>query len=279
MVVVAFYLSGRSIGGVIGYLRPVLKELREGIDSSFRIDIPLTLIIVAHLIFFLPVVARNTENPRALAAFSNDEPFLTLALDGTAAGALFLLFIDARWYSPVSYALTLRLNAANTVRAINNWAEQSRISERTSILYDDLSYFDPKRFPNAHMHGGVLTWPAVLRKHPDIVVLCSSLYGAVWYQNLIAIQRLDRQSMDPFSMRLYQDLLPSRHFRVPHLPEVTLLKTINPPQEMAPWAPERTEWGLKKLWTVDSVRIAQLARYKKCSQPNGKVCSVWSARN
>lgn len=50
--------------------------------QHLRIDWPIAIVAAIYLALFAPLVTRNADNPRMLAAFVNDEPFLTMALDG-----------------------------------------------------------------------------------------------------------------------------------------------------------------------------------------------------
>ncbi len=60
-----------------------MKTIPGDIGRYVRVDWPLALFAAAFLVLFAPLVTRNTDNPELLAAYSNDEPFLTMALEAT----------------------------------------------------------------------------------------------------------------------------------------------------------------------------------------------------
>ena len=75
-------------------IRPLLGDVwREVLDvvrfvvrtlaRYFRLDIPVIVFAVAYLALFGPLVTRNTANPQLMAAYVNDEPFLTMGLEAT----------------------------------------------------------------------------------------------------------------------------------------------------------------------------------------------------
>src|SRR5690242_18644248 len=65
--------------------RSAAGALSEVVREYLRLDVPISVAAVLFLLLFAPLVPRNAETPRQLAAFSNDEPFLTMALDATLA--------------------------------------------------------------------------------------------------------------------------------------------------------------------------------------------------
>jgi hypothetical protein len=114
-----------------------------------------------------------------------------------------------RWLVPASWAVTQYSLSHDTVRTANEWALAHDVPGDATIVNDDLAYFDPERFPNARLHGGVLTWNAIEILKPQYVVLSQSLWGAAWMQELIETQKETRKDPDAFNVRLYQDLLPT----------------------------------------------------------------------
>jgi len=109
----------------------------------------------------------------------------------------------------VNTALALHLNRKSTLIALNDWATQGGIPPDARIVFDDLAYLDPKVFKKARMYGGVLTWTGVNTLDPEYIVLSSSLYGSPHYAKLIETQRLGADDPNPYSMRLYQALIPT----------------------------------------------------------------------
>ena len=141
---------------------------------------------------------------------------------------IILGLIESRWYTTGRTVADLHLSKYSTVRGVNDWAIRENISPDAMILFDDLSYFDAKRFPKARMHGGVLTWPAIEILDPDYIVLSSSLYGAAWARHLRETQQMERHDPGLFNMRLYQDLLASDELGPTKVPGITLIHVIHP---------------------------------------------------
>ena len=82
---------------VIYFLRFFAESLRiisRELSTHSRIDIYIAVVAVLALATFVPVIPRSTENPRQLAAFVNDEPFLTMALEATR---------EFPWGNPANY--------------------------------------------------------------------------------------------------------------------------------------------------------------------------------
>jgi len=69
-------------------------ETWDVIRSYLRLDLRIGLFSAVYLILALPTVPRNTENPQRMAAVSNDEPYLVMALDST---------IQAPFGNPANY--------------------------------------------------------------------------------------------------------------------------------------------------------------------------------
>ena len=61
------------------------RVLKEVIIDYARLDRYIVPILFLSLILFGSLIPRNTDNPQLLAAFVNDEPWMTMALDGTIA--------------------------------------------------------------------------------------------------------------------------------------------------------------------------------------------------
>ena len=51
------------------------------IGKYLRVDRYLAVIIFGFLAIFAPLTVRNTETPQRMAAFVNDEPWMTMALE------------------------------------------------------------------------------------------------------------------------------------------------------------------------------------------------------
>jgi Dolichyl-phosphate-mannose-protein mannosyltransferase len=61
------------------------RVIKAVIIDYARVDRYIAPILLLSLILFGPLIPRNADNPQLLAAFSNDEPWMTMALDGTIA--------------------------------------------------------------------------------------------------------------------------------------------------------------------------------------------------
>jgi hypothetical protein len=122
---------------------------------------------------------------------------------------LLLALVPERWsYIPYDNLLIL-CGRQNTQLSVGRWAEE-HLDPHARIVYDDVAYFDPQRFTNQTMQGGILTYAGLVQLRPEYVVLSESLYGAAWYVELRKTQNLKRSDSSPFSMRLYQDLINAR---------------------------------------------------------------------
>ena len=132
------------------------------------------------------------------------------------------------WYPPVDYALDQHASSRSSVRDANDWAVEHDVPQDAVIVVDDLAYLDLEQFPNAQLHGGVLTWSDVERRRPDFIVLSSSLFGADWMQRLIARQRLERDDPNPFNVRVYQELLPTTSPGPTQVPGIVLAGVLRP---------------------------------------------------
>ncbi len=60
-----------------------MSTILAAIVKYVRLDWPIAIFAVLYLALFAPLVPRNADNPDLLAAYSNDEPFLTMALEAT----------------------------------------------------------------------------------------------------------------------------------------------------------------------------------------------------
>jgi 4-amino-4-deoxy-L-arabinose transferase-like glycosyltransferase len=150
-----------------------------------------------------------------------------------AVAVLATVFVAERWFLPVSWAVNEHTLAHSTVRAANEWAIDHRVRPSAAIVFDDLAYFDPDRFPNARLHGGVLTWEAVRTLDPDYILLSQSLWGAAWMQELIGTQHLTRTDPNPFNVRLYQDLLATETPGPTKVPGIELQGVVRPAAQAA----------------------------------------------
>jgi hypothetical protein len=148
---------------------------------------------------------------------------------------------------------------SSTQTAVNEWATRTGVLKTEHILYDDMAYLDPFRFPNA-VSNPKPTWGTIDAKAPDYLVLSSSIYGTPHYQALIKDQKLNRD--DPidyvtgaYSVRVYQDLLPYDQYGSTALPGIDYVAEIKavPITYMQPaWnasqQPIFSDWALSSVW-------------------------------
>ncbi|MCI0379457.1 MAG: glycosyltransferase family 39 protein [Gemmataceae bacterium] len=106
--------------------------------------------------------------------------------------------------------------------AVGRWAVDN-LPHHSKILYDDAVYFDKTIFPNARLHGGLLTYRDLETQRPDYFILSASVYSAEHYVGLRRTQTFARGSEGEFSVLLYQDLLDRGG-----VPEAELVKVFTP---------------------------------------------------
>ena len=81
--------GSRFAGGFLFGIRLTVRLLlaavviiNDQLRAYTRLDIPITIIAAIYLFAFIPIIPRATDNPQFLACCINDEPMLTMALDG-----------------------------------------------------------------------------------------------------------------------------------------------------------------------------------------------------
>jgi hypothetical protein len=74
-----------SLQGTLAWAVLPIRIIKEVIIDYARLDRYVVPILLLSLILFGPLIPRNADNPQLLAAFVNDEPWMTMALDGTIA--------------------------------------------------------------------------------------------------------------------------------------------------------------------------------------------------
>ena len=65
--------------------REAIGDLKVVFGGAFRLDWPVVLLALIFVVALGPLVTRSTDDARRLAAFINDEPALTMALDAMTA--------------------------------------------------------------------------------------------------------------------------------------------------------------------------------------------------
>lgn len=160
-----------------------------------------------------------------------------LATTGAIAIVLTWHMTD-RVFASTSYILGQHLRTNSTVVELDRWARKAGIPREARIIWDDIAYLDPEKFPNATMHGGLLTWNAIRYIEPDYVILSSSIYHSAWYAKLISEQNRTREDNYVYNVRLYQDFLGRRgpvgdsgnaqEDIKPALPWIHLIHTVRP---------------------------------------------------
>jgi len=106
---------------------------------------------------------------------------------------------------------------------LGTWSSRHvRLNAR--ILFDDEAYFDPARFPDQATNANVLRYTDLIRKQPDYFVLTDYPHAANWIGIKRLTQKFGKWNDDPYSVRLYQDLIDrSRH---PYTPGPTPVRYI-----------------------------------------------------
>lgn len=77
-------LGEKALQGTSAWGLP-FRTVLQVISDYARLDRYIAPILLLALISIGTLIPRNTDNPQMLAAFANDEPWMTLALDGTIA--------------------------------------------------------------------------------------------------------------------------------------------------------------------------------------------------
>jgi hypothetical protein len=141
----------------------------------------------------------------------------------------------------LAHALGLYCLDCSTPFYVNRWA-QDNLSADARILHDDVAYFNPEQFPNARLHGGLLTYTTLEKENPDYFMLSGMIYESDYYVHLRKTQQYKRGQEGPLSVLLYQDLLDRDG-----CPEAELIATFRP-------APPSARTGLDRV-----IRVARLA--------------------
>ena len=101
---------------------------------------------------------------------------------------------------------------------LGKWAD-THVPPDAKILFDDEAYFDPARFPAQATNASVIHYSELMQKRPDYFVLTDYPPGANWIMVKRRSQHFGRWSDDPYSVRLYQDLIDNS--RTPYTPGPT----------------------------------------------------------
>jgi len=87
-----------------------------------------------------------------------------------------------------------------------NWAQRN-VPAKSNILFDDEAYFDPGRFPDQATNASFIRYSDLFRKRPDYFVLTDYPPASGYISAKRQSQHLGKWSEDPYSVRLYQDLI------------------------------------------------------------------------
>lgn len=107
-----------------------LRLIKSVLADYLRLDAISVALIALFLLLYAPLIPRNTENPRLMAAYVNDEPFLVMALEATTVFP---------YGNPANYFDTSR-----------------------STYHEVPDYWGSKRYPTIFYYGGAmyqLTFP------------------------------------------------------------------------------------------------------------------------
>lgn len=89
---------------------------------------------------------------------------------------------------------------------LNTWAV-ANVPHGSRILFDDEAYFDPALFPDQSTNANVIRYLDLYRQQPDYFVLTDYPNGVNWINVKRATQHFEVLNDDPYSVRLYQDLI------------------------------------------------------------------------
>jgi 4-amino-4-deoxy-L-arabinose transferase-like glycosyltransferase len=237
---------------IVGYM-----VLAIGLAALLAYD---TLIVAAQgLLQFALRSMRYNMNARLIASH-----IAVASVVGVSA-----LLLMPRLLQNVTSTLLLASFELSTQVGVNGWAVQHQVPRTARILYDDLAYFDPNRFPNAKLRA-VPTWGAIDAYKPEYLVLSQSISGAPHFQPLIKDQRLNRD--DPldfatggYSVRVYQDLM-AETFGPTGLPDIDYVAEIKAlpiqygqPNWSMPQISPLIDWALGSVWWSEFWLRASLA--------------------
>src|SRR5262245_593850 len=238
---------------VVGYMM-----LAIGLAALLAYD---TLILAAQGLLQVALRSmRGLTNPRLIAS--------RVAV-ATVVGVSALL-LAPRLLQNVTSTLLLASFERSTQTGVNEWAVQHQVPRTARILYDDLAYLDPNRFPNANLRAKP-TWGAIDAYAPDYLVLSQSIYGAPHFQPLIRDQRLNRDDPLDFatgghSVRVYQDLMARETFGPTGVPDIDYVGEIKAvpiqygqPNWSAPQISPLIDWALGSVWWSELWVRASLA--------------------
>jgi hypothetical protein len=213
---IAYYALLGKLWIVLGYLLLALA-----LTAVLALDCA-----IVWLQFILSNVFAHASRRIAVASVTLASLYL-----GTSAGL-----------ASVNAALALHLSRKSTLIALNDWATKGGLPPNARIVFDDLAYLNPKIFKNARMYGGVLTWSGVTALDPEYIILSSSLYGSPHYAKLIKTQHLAADDPNPYSMLMYQALVPTSAFGPTAAEGISFIKEIAPdpseafsPVYLTPW--------------------------------------------
>jgi hypothetical protein len=127
-----------------------------------------------------------------------------------SAVAILVLVLGAGRPAAVAETVAAGVDAGRTPQLrLGAWAD-THVPSRAKVLFDDEAYFDPARFPVQATNAGVIRYSDLLQKRPGYFVLTDYPPGANWIMIKRQSQHMARASKDPYSVRLYQDLIDRR---------------------------------------------------------------------
>jgi hypothetical protein len=171
--------------------------------------------------------------------------------------------LQPRWPCLAVMALSPHCQSLTTTEEAGRWC-RANVPVDSKILYDDMAYFDPRHFPNALQHGGLMTYTALERVRPDYFCLSSSIYMARHYVEMRKTQHDTRGHESPYSVLLYQDLL-DRGGAPEAEPLTTIAPTMPPCSTSAEyaWILARMVFGRDRFLQGNEIRIY---RYRRAEQ-------------
>jgi hypothetical protein len=173
---------------------------------------------------------------------------------GRALLAVALLLVACGMGRPAALAQVVAsgVSAERTPQiGLSHWAEQN-LPGNSTILFDDEAYFDPTRFPDQATNANLIRYSDLMRRQPDYFVLTDYPPAANWIMIKRQTQNLGPWDDDPYSVRLYQDLIDRS--KTPYTPGPSPVPNIQLVTVVGlPWFDKLTQpaW----FWLFDTVYV------------------------
>jgi Dolichyl-phosphate-mannose-protein mannosyltransferase len=151
------------------------------------------------------LVAAVRRGAALLVWWAGEPRRIANTLSGVVLVTAFLILYVPYVLAAVSSIFDAALYRSSTQLALNRWAI-ANIGRDQRILFDAYAYFDRQWFSDV-IRSPVPKWRQIAAINPDYLVLSSGIYASEHYAKLIKEQARTRDDTDPYSVRVYQDLL------------------------------------------------------------------------